>query len=148
MKISVKFLVLLFLCSFNFSTKILAQSPCEACMIAEGFLAENLVNNYRYNIASITPLWGEDSDSYIGGAFANDFSHGLDSMSWIISAWEGLRGTPGFGTIVLSNDLLGASNVYWSQMANLKISFQYDMAVMDRDFCNCLQSRGCANGCP
>ena len=143
----------LMVCTINFNAN---AGPCENCATAYVVSSNMQVNNYRYNLANITPFFGQDATTYIGGD-QYSFSQGLNAMEAIIGLFSALTSSPnwgpslpgwGFGQASLVNQMLGASGTYWSQWQQLHIQFQYDGAVLDNQFCACLNQRGCANGCP
>lgn len=149
MKTFKRFLVVCLLLLAPVIQQISAQDydPCQSCNQALVFTSHSLINTYRHDIGSIIPLVGPNSSSYIGGSFSDLINNGLNSMSWMVSSWEVVNQKPGSGTIGLSLSLLNASASYWSQMQELQVHFNGAMAALDRDYCNCLNQRGCANGC-
>ncbi len=145
MKKALKKTIILLLAIFSF-TNLNAQTPCDNCNSILIDQSQVLIENYRYNIVMITPLVGQNSESYAGGSFDNDISRTINIIGAIMGVWDSLKAVT-FGTVVTVNQLLNATGQYWEQISQLRIQFQYDSAVIDRDYCNCLQTRGCANGC-
>lgn len=144
----------IFLLAIAFSSSVsnAISDPCESCNTAVTFQAHMLTERYRYEIAQLTPFVGSESGSFVGGSWDNGFSQFLNTMGAITALWDSMSKVPStYGSAtayaVFVNSLFSASAIYWEQINMAQIQFDYDLAVLDRDYCNCILSRGCATSC-
>lgn len=133
------------------SIKVMAD-PCSNCNDALIIQSHVMTENYRYTVGMLTPFVGGASDTYLGGSWNNDLSKFINFMGAVVSAWELWRNSllqwqTSFSLLALNNSLIGAAGQYWEQLHAAEINFHYEMAVLDRDYCNCLIGRGCATSC-